>query len=93
VATPRLTLARGMYASCPSRILNSLQCGTLTPKLSPPQGGSTPWMGPGRLFTVDRRVHTANPVISEHTLNHRSVTDRLFCYSRDTIFRRVGPGF
>jgi hypothetical protein len=30
LATPRPTLARGMYASCPSRILNSLQCDTLT---------------------------------------------------------------
>jgi hypothetical protein len=49
--------------------------------------------GPARLFTVDRREHTAIPVISEHTLGHRSVTDRLFCYSRDTIFRRVDPGF
>jgi hypothetical protein len=50
-------------------------------------------MGPGRLFTVDRREHTVTPVISEHTLNHRSVTDGLFCYSRDIYFRRVGPGF
>jgi hypothetical protein len=30
LTTPRLTLARGMYASCPSLILNSLQCHTLT---------------------------------------------------------------